>query len=151
MTYMFKETNALFGVCNFRNAIPEVYELDPARLFTTPGLALQAALKNTKARLDFLTGIDMLLISEEGIRGGTCHVIHQYWKANSKYMKDYDKNKESLYFKYQDAYNSYGRTMSQKLAVNNLKRFEDIPEFDGKFIKHYNEKRDEEFFLEVNV
>ena len=26
----------------------------------------------------------MLLIVEKGIRGRTCHVIHQYVKANSK-------------------------------------------------------------------
>ena len=27
------------------------------------------------------------------IRGGICHAILQYAKANDKYMKDYDKNK----------------------------------------------------------
>ena len=32
---------------------------------------------------------------ERGIRGGICHDIHQYVKANSKYMKNYDKNKDS--------------------------------------------------------
>ena len=32
---------------------------------------------------------------EKGIGGGVCHAIHQYAKANDKYMKDYDKNKES--------------------------------------------------------
>ena len=29
------------------------------------------------------------------IRGGIYHAIHQYIKANNKYIKDYDKNKES--------------------------------------------------------
>ena len=29
------------------------------------------------------------------IRGGICLAIHQYAKANNKYMKVYDKNKES--------------------------------------------------------
>ena len=28
---------------------------------------------------------------EKGIRGGICHSIYQYAKANNKYMKDYDK------------------------------------------------------------
>ena len=37
----------------------------------------------------------MLLMVEKGIRGETCHAIHQYAKANNKYMKYYDKNKES--------------------------------------------------------
>ena len=27
---------------------------------------------------------------EKGIRGGICHSIYRYEKANSKYMKDYD-------------------------------------------------------------
>ena len=37
---------------------------------------------------------------EKGIRGGLCHSIYWYTKAKSKYMKDYDKNKESSYLKY---------------------------------------------------
>ena len=35
----------------------------------------------------------MLLILEKGIRGGICHSISRYAKANNKYMKEYDKNK----------------------------------------------------------
>ena len=38
----------------------------------------------------------MLLMVEKGIRGGTCYSTYQYPKANSKYMKDYDKNKEVI-------------------------------------------------------
>ena len=36
---------------------------------------------------------------EKGIRGGIYHAIHRYAKANDKYMKDYDKNRESSYLK----------------------------------------------------
>ena len=36
----------------------------------------------------------MLLIVEKRIRGGICNTIYRYAKANNKYMKDYDKNKE---------------------------------------------------------
>ena len=35
----------------------------------------------------------MLLMVEKGIRGGICHSIYKYAKANNKYIKDYDKNK----------------------------------------------------------
>ena len=35
----------------------------------------------------------MLLMVEKGIRGGICHPIYHYTKANNKYMKDYDNNK----------------------------------------------------------
>ena len=39
----------------------------------------------------------MLLMVEKGMRGRICHSIYQYAKANSIYMKDYDKSKESSY------------------------------------------------------
>ena len=39
----------------------------------------------------------MLLMVENGIRGGICNTIHRYAKANNKYMKDYNKDKESSY------------------------------------------------------
>ena len=45
----------------------EIYELDPARFLTAPGLAWQAALRNTKVKLDLLTDIDMLLMVKEGL------------------------------------------------------------------------------------
>ena len=37
----------------------------------------------------------MLLVVEKGIRGGIFHATHRHAKANNKYMKKYDKNKES--------------------------------------------------------
>ena len=32
---------------------------------------------------------------KKGIRGGICNTIHRDAKANNKYIKDYEKNKES--------------------------------------------------------
>ena len=54
------------------------------------------AFKKTKVKLDLLTNIDMFLMVEKGIRQGICHSIQRYVKADNKYMKDYNKNKESL-------------------------------------------------------
>ena len=82
---------------NSRNTCLKIYELDPAKFLSAPGLAWQAALKKTKVKLDLLTDIDMLLKVEKGIPRGICHSIYRYAKANNKYMKDYDKNKESSY------------------------------------------------------
>ena len=48
----------------------------------------------------------MLLMVGKGIRGGICHAIHRCAKTNNKYMKDYDKNKESSYLKFWDVSNS---------------------------------------------
>ena len=72
----------------------------------------------------------MLLIVEKGIRGGICNLIRRYAKANNKYMKDYDKNKESSYLKYCDGNNLYGWAMSQKLPVNNFKWIEKTSQFN---------------------
>ena len=54
--------------------------------------------RNKKVKLDFLIDIDMLLMVEKGIKGGICHAIYRYAKANNKYIKHYDKNKESSFF-----------------------------------------------------
>ena len=53
----------------------------------------------------------MNLMVEKAIRGGICHSIYQYAKANSKYMKDCDKNKESSYIQYWDVNDLYGLAM----------------------------------------
>ena len=49
----------------------------------------------------------MLLMVEEGIRGGIYHSIHKYAKANNKYMNSYDKYEESSYIQYLDANSLY--------------------------------------------
>ena len=67
---------------------------------SAPGLAWQTCLRKTKIELELLTDIDMLLMVEKGTRGGICHAIHRYAKANNKYMKDYDKDIISSYFMY---------------------------------------------------
>ena len=79
---------------------------------SVPGLAWKAALKKTEVKLELLTDIDMLLTVEKGIRGGICNTIYRYAKAKNKFMKDYDKNKESSYLKYWDVNNTYGWAMS---------------------------------------
>ena len=77
--------------------------------------------KKAGIELKLLTDIDMVLMVEKGIRGGICHAIHRYTKANNKYIKNYDKNKDSSYLMYLDANNLYGWAMSQKLPVDGFK------------------------------
>ena len=85
---------------NFRNKFREIYELVPALFLTVPILAWQPALKKKKVKLNLLTHVDILLMAETGIREGICHSIYRSAKANSKYLKDYDKMKESSYLQY---------------------------------------------------
>ena len=103
--------------------------------------------KGTKVKLDLLIDTDMLLIVENGIRGGTCQSIYRYAKGNSKYSRYYDKNEESSYLQYWDVNNLYEWAMSQKLPVNNFERTEDTSQFNEDFIKNYNEEGDKRYFL----
>ena len=57
---------------------------------------MASLLKKKELKLELLTNIDFLLIVEKGINGGIFQVIHKYAKANNRYMKNYDKNTESL-------------------------------------------------------
>ena len=134
---------------NFRNTCIKVYELDPAHFLSLPGLTWQSCLKKTNIKLELLTDYDMLLMVEEGIRGGICHLIHRYARANNKYMKNYDKNEESSYIKYLEANNLYGWAMSQKLPVNGFKWVNN--EINEEFIKNYDENSDKGYILEVYV
>ena len=77
--------------------------------------------KKKQVELELLTDVDMLLMVGEGIRGGICHAIYRYAKANNKYMKNYDENEESSYIQYLDANNLYEWPMTQKLPVNGFK------------------------------
>ena len=123
---------------NFRNMCIKVYELDPTHFVSLPGLGWQAFLKKTNIELELLTDYDMLLMVEEGIRGGICHSIHRYAKANNKYMNNYNNNEESSYNQYLDANNLYGWAMSKKLPVNGFRwlNSDEINEINEDFIKN---------------
>ena len=136
---------------NFRNTCLKVYELDPAHFLSLPGLAWQACLKKTSIELELLTDYDMLLMVEEGIRGGICHSIHRHAKANNKYMKNYDESKDSSYIKYSDTNNLYGWAMSQKLPVNDFKWVEDTSKINEEFIKNYDANNDKGYIIEADV
>ena len=77
---------------NFRDVCSKNYGLDPAWYYTAPGLAWDAALKITKVKLELLSDYDMLLMVEQGIRGGVTMIFKRYGQANNPYMKEYDPN-----------------------------------------------------------
>ena len=93
----------------------------------------------------------MLLTVEKGIRGGICHAIYGYARANNKYVKVYHKNKEFSYLQYWDVNNLYGWVMPQKFSVNNVDWIKDTSQFNDDFIKNYYEESDEGYFLDVDV
>ena len=97
------------------------YKLDPCHYYTAPGLAWDACLKETKQELELLKDYDMLMMFEQGIRGGISHISKRYAEANNKYMKDFDESKPSTFIQYLDENNLYGWAMTQKLSIHGFK------------------------------
>ena len=87
----------------------------------------------------------------KGFKGGIGHAVYRHAKANNQYIKDFDKNKEPSCLQYWYVNNSYGWAMSQILPVNNFVKIKDYSQFNEYFIKNYNDKSDEGYFLEVDV
>ena len=136
---------------NLRQSCLENYELDSAHFVSLPRSAWQACLKKTNVELELLTNYDMLLMVEEGIRGGICHAVNRYARANNYYMKDYDKTKESSYIQYLDGNNLHGATISKKLPIKGFKWLDNIERINEEFIKEYNEINDKGYVIEADV
>ena len=150
--YVQRDTLLLADVFeNFRNMWIKVCEIDPTHSLSAPGLAWQACLKKTEVKLELLTDVDMLLMVEKGMRGGICHAIYSYAKANNKYMKKYNKVKEESFLQYLDDSNLYGRAISQKLPVSGFKWKKNKSKFTKAFIKNYDEDSNKGYILQVDV
>jgi len=107
---------------NFRNICLNNYDLDPAWYYTSPGLAWDACLKKTGVELELLSDPDMLLMVEQGIRGGVSMISKRYAKANNKYMGEkFDPNEEPRFIQCLDTNNLYGWAMSQPFPVRDFK------------------------------
>ena len=58
----------------------------------------------TKAKLDLITYLNLLDMSERSKRGGLCYVSSKkYVKAHNHYLPDYDGGQEENYIIYEDA------------------------------------------------
>ena len=88
---------------------------------------------------------------ENCIKSGICYVIRRYAKANNKYMKNYDPNRELSYLMYWDVNNLCGRAMSQKLPVHGLKQKNKKSKSTQKFLHNYDDDCNKGYFLEAGV
>ena len=74
---------------NIRNMCLKTNELHPASFLSALGLALKKTRQSKVRPFNwYWYGIN----GRKDIRGGICYTIYWYMKANSKYMKNYDKN-----------------------------------------------------------
>ena len=75
----------------FRDFFLTNHQIDPAYCYSAPGLTWQCGFKYTDIELDLLSDYEMLLMFENGIRGGYSGVLgNRYVKANNKYLNDYE-------------------------------------------------------------
>ena len=107
--------------------------------------------EKTGVELELLIDVDMLLMVEEGIRGGIYHTIRRYVKTNNKYKKDYNKDEEESFLQCDNANNLYGWAMSQKLPVGGFELEENMSKFNEDFLKSYDEDSNKGYMLTVVV
>ena len=132
----------------FRDTCLRHHKLDPAHFYTSPGLTWKACLKCTGIKLELLTDPDMLLMFEQGIRGGITEAVRKYASANNKYMGDkFNLKSESSYLQYLDANNLYGWAMSQPLPTGGFKWVDVNP----NEISELATRTDKGYILEVDV
>ena len=129
---------------SFGNKCTEKHELDPAHVFSPPGLAWQAFFKKTEIELELLTDTDMLLMVEKGIGGGICDAIYRYAAMQQQTINTWEtmtkaKNDHILCVGMQTIWTE-GQCL--KLSNDSLKWKENTSKFDEKFIKSYDENSD---------
>ena len=84
-------------------------------------------LNTTKVELGLLSDIDMLLSCERAIRGVIDGIgAMRHFKANNKYMEDFDKSQPSVFGAFFDVTSLYGGTMQQPLPCGNYKWRNDL-------------------------
>lgn len=135
---------------NFRRICLEKYNLDPAHYYTAPGLAWDAMMKLTGARLELLTDKDMIDMLGKGIRGGISQCCERNHIANNKFLETYDDQDPSSFITYLDATNLYGHSMSQLLPAGGFAWLteDEIQNFD---VMQIGRDSPQGFILEVDV
>lgn len=106
---------------NYRKTALEVYGLDPARHYTSPGLSFPAFLLHSDAKLELLTDESMLTFFEDGTRGGISTAMGRYARANNPMVPGYKPDKPTTWLLYLDENNLYGWAMMQYLPKDSFK------------------------------
>ena len=100
----------------FREVRLKEYRLDPAHFHSAPNFSWEGML-STKVELGLLTDIDLLLFCERAIHGGiNASGALRHFKANNKYMTNFDSAKPSMYGAFFDV-TLYAGTMQQPLPL----------------------------------
>ena len=114
LTQLYCKSDVLLLTCVFEKFIKvsqNEFGISPLYFVSLPGYTWACGLKHTDIRLQTLQDKDMILLLENGIRGGISGVM------GDRYIKS-DENTNIIYV---DANNLYGFAMSQALPYDNIK------------------------------
>jgi len=76
------------AVQNFRNICLDGYSLDFTQMYTTPQLAWNAKLYETKQELQLLSDVNMHLFIEQSVKGDITECTLRHVKANNPNVND---------------------------------------------------------------
>ena len=148
LTELYCKSDVLLLTCVFEKFIKvsqnefDEFGISPLYFVSLPGYTWECGLKYTNIKLQTLQDKDMILLLENGIRGGLSGVM------GDRYIKS-DKNRKILYV---DANNLYGFGMSQWLPFDDIKFVTELTE--NIFLKEILKTPDDSdigYFLEVDL
>ena len=122
---LYMKCNTILLACvfeEFGRLCMKTYGLDCAQHYSALNLAGDAFLNICRANIQLLTNREHLEIVQNMIRGGLASVYDErYFKANNKYMENYDSALESTFGFMVDANNFYGGIMeTENLPVGDF-------------------------------
>ena len=95
------------------------YGLDDAHYYTAPGMAWDAALKLTNAKLDLFDTEDMYTFIESSTQGGISQI--RFARADNNNGQTFEPLKLITHLIYLDANNLYGWPMFQLLPTHGFR------------------------------
>ena len=142
LTELYCKSDVLLLTCVFEKILSvsqNEFGISSLYFVSLPGYTWAFGLKYTNIRLQTLQDKDMILLLENGIRGGVSGVM------GDRYVKS-DKNKNIMYF---DATKLYGFGMSQALPYDNIKFETEIVRLEE--ILNTPDDNDIGYFLELDL
>ena len=138
---MFCKSDVLLLACVFEKFIKvsqNEFGISPLYCVSLPGYTWECGLKYTNIKLQTLQDKDMILLLENGIRGGLSGVM------GDRYVKSDKKNRL-----YVHCFNLYGYSMSQSLPYDDIKF--DTENVCLEEILNTPDDSDIDYFLEVDI
>jgi hypothetical protein len=101
--------------------VHQEFDIWPFYYLTAPALSFNSALKYSGVELELLSSVNKYQFIQKNVKGGITSLNKSYFKANNKYLPDYDATKASS-FVYDCDYNSmYATVLSMNLPHSNFR------------------------------